>query len=140
MHVCTSSQTTTNNHSNIPPTTQFFTGRMPFLPPNQQRQQDNFSYTDTIIQTIPPEQQKWGTNLIVRNCWYFDIAEAEEDLVLSSQFVVSSLSDELFTSMLTQHGHHLTWQHLVLSASHNHATSPLSIHWLVINRKGWNVT
>ena len=32
-NVCTSSQTT-NQHS----TTQFFTGRMPFLPPNQQRQ------------------------------------------------------------------------------------------------------
>jgi len=35
MHVCTSLQ------SDIPrqyPTTQFFTGRMPFLPPNQQRQ------------------------------------------------------------------------------------------------------
>ena len=31
--VCTSSQTTTQH-----PTTQFFTGRMPFLPPNQQRQ------------------------------------------------------------------------------------------------------
>ena len=27
-----------DNDANIPPTTQFFTGRMPFLPPNQQRQ------------------------------------------------------------------------------------------------------
>jgi len=33
MQVCTSLQATTPA-----PTTQFFTGRMPFLPPNQQRQ------------------------------------------------------------------------------------------------------
>jgi len=33
MQVCTSLQT--DNHAS---TTQFFTGRMPFLPPNQQRQ------------------------------------------------------------------------------------------------------
>jgi len=36
MQVCTSLQT--DNHTNTYPTTQFFTGRMPFLPPNQQRQ------------------------------------------------------------------------------------------------------
>jgi len=35
MQVCTSLQT--DNHTSTP-TTQFFTGRMPFLPPNQQRQ------------------------------------------------------------------------------------------------------
>jgi len=34
MQVCTSLQT--DNHASTPP--QFFTGRMPFLPPNQQRQ------------------------------------------------------------------------------------------------------
>ena len=35
MQVCTSLQT--HNHASIPPLS-FFTGRMPFLPPNQQRQ------------------------------------------------------------------------------------------------------
>ena len=35
MQVCTSLQT--DNHANTPPL-KFFTGRMPFLPPNQQRQ------------------------------------------------------------------------------------------------------
>jgi len=35
MQVCTSLQT--DNHASTP-TTQFFTGRMPFLLPNQQRQ------------------------------------------------------------------------------------------------------
>ena len=35
MQVCTSLQT--DNHSSTPPLS-FFTGRMPFLPPNQQRQ------------------------------------------------------------------------------------------------------
>ena len=35
MQVCTSLQT--NNHASTPPLS-FFTGRMPFLPPNQQRQ------------------------------------------------------------------------------------------------------
>jgi len=37
MKVCTSLQT--DNHASTPPATaQFFTGRIPFLPPNQQRQ------------------------------------------------------------------------------------------------------
>ena len=36
MQVCTLLQT--DNRASTPPTTQFFTGRMPFLPPNQQRQ------------------------------------------------------------------------------------------------------
>jgi len=36
MQICTSLQV--NNHASTPPTTQFFTGRMPFLLPNQQRQ------------------------------------------------------------------------------------------------------
>jgi len=35
MQVCTSLQT--DNHASTPPL-KFFTGRMPFLPPNQQRQ------------------------------------------------------------------------------------------------------
>jgi len=35
MQICTSLQT--NNHASTPPLS-FFTGRMPFLPPNQQRQ------------------------------------------------------------------------------------------------------
>jgi len=35
MQVCTSLQT--DKHASIPPL-KFFTGRMPFLPPNQQRQ------------------------------------------------------------------------------------------------------
>jgi len=35
MQVCTSLQT--DNHATTPPL-RFFTGRMPFLPPNQQRQ------------------------------------------------------------------------------------------------------
>jgi len=35
MQVCTSLQT--DNHASTPPLC-FFTGRMPFLPPNQQRQ------------------------------------------------------------------------------------------------------
>jgi len=36
MQVCTSLQT--DNHTSTPPLLCFFTGRMPFLPPNQQRQ------------------------------------------------------------------------------------------------------
>jgi len=37
MQVCTSLQT--DNHASTP-TAQFFTGRMPLLPPNQQRQSE----------------------------------------------------------------------------------------------------
>ena len=36
MQICTSLQI--DNHASTPPLHQFFTGRMPFLPPNQQRQ------------------------------------------------------------------------------------------------------
>jgi len=36
MQVCTSLQT--DNHTSTPPLLFFFTGRMPFLPPNQQHQ------------------------------------------------------------------------------------------------------
>ena len=53
MQICTSLQT--DNHANTPPLS-FFTGRVPFLPPNQQRQSteglndtDNTSITDTSV-------------------------------------------------------------------------------------------
>jgi len=44
MQVCTALQT--DSHASTPPL-KFFTGRMPFLPPNQQRQS-----TETISQTL----------------------------------------------------------------------------------------
>jgi len=47
MQVCTSLQT--DNHASTPPL--FFTGRMPFLPPNQQRQSIE-GYTEGINKII----------------------------------------------------------------------------------------
>jgi len=44
MHVCISLQT--DNHASTPPL-KFFTGRMPFLPPNQQRQSTEGMYQFT---------------------------------------------------------------------------------------------
>jgi len=47
MQVCISLQT--DNHASTPPLKSFFTGRMPFLLPNQQRQStegSNFYYTE----------------------------------------------------------------------------------------------
>jgi len=41
MQVCTSLQT--DNHASTPPLS-FFTGRMPFLPPNQQHQSTEGKY------------------------------------------------------------------------------------------------
>jgi len=41
MQVCTSLQT--DNHASTPPLS-FFTGRMPFLPPNQQRRSTEGTY------------------------------------------------------------------------------------------------
>jgi len=43
MQVCTSLQT--DNHASIPPLS-FLTGRMPFLPPNQQRQSTEGKITE----------------------------------------------------------------------------------------------
>jgi len=51
MQVCTSLQT--DNHASTPPLS-FFTGRMPFLPPNQQRQSTEGKYTVCVyIINIP---------------------------------------------------------------------------------------
>jgi len=47
MQVCTSLQT--DNHVSIPPLS-FFTGRMPFLPPNQQRQSTEGNLLMTVIE------------------------------------------------------------------------------------------
>jgi len=45
MQVCISLQT--DNHASTPPLKFFFTGRMPFLPPNQQRQSTEGKSTGT---------------------------------------------------------------------------------------------
>jgi len=47
MQICTSLQT--DNHANTSPVTQFFTGRMPFLPPNQQRQSTEGTSTEGTV-------------------------------------------------------------------------------------------
>jgi len=49
MQVCTLLQT--DNHASTPPL-KFFTGRMPFLPPNQQRQstEDSIAVCKTVMQ------------------------------------------------------------------------------------------
>jgi len=51
MQVCTSLQT--DNHASNPPL-KFFTGRMPFLPPNQQRQstEGTFAVDNTVMTAI----------------------------------------------------------------------------------------
>jgi len=51
MQVCTSLQT--DNHASTPPL--FFTGRMPFLPPNQQCQS-----TEGSLPTVPTQTQTRG--------------------------------------------------------------------------------
>jgi len=54
MQVCTSLQT--DNHASTPPL--FFTGRMPFLPPNQQRQSTE-GYGMGMGIEIPSPRQPW---------------------------------------------------------------------------------
>jgi len=51
MQVCTSLQT--DNHASSP-TTQFFTGQMPFLPPNQQRQSTEGLKYVTVVNNLKP--------------------------------------------------------------------------------------
>jgi len=60
MQVCTSLQTTTPT-----PITQFFTGRMPFLPPNQQRQSTEGLLHNRKLNTIPV---RWFTDCFY--CWF----------------------------------------------------------------------
>jgi len=52
MQVCTSLQT--DNHASTPPLS-FFTGRMPFLPPNQQHQSTEGMSTEDMIKRIYTE-------------------------------------------------------------------------------------
>jgi len=54
-------------HLHHPP--MFFTGQMPFLPPNQQCQPTVWS-TDPIIKIIPMECDKWLQLLTHRNLWW----------------------------------------------------------------------
>jgi len=58
MHVCTSLQT--DNHASTPPVS-FFTGRMPFLPPNQQCQSTEGNFLHKAITT------KWAITDCVLN-------------------------------------------------------------------------
>ena len=53
MQVCTSLQT--DNHTSTPPLFMFFTGRMPFLPPNQQRQSTDDPLTTHEIENVAVE-------------------------------------------------------------------------------------
>jgi len=55
MQVCTSHQT--DNHVSTSPLS-FFTGRMPFLSPNQQRQSTEGIFTSTVNETIIRQQYK----------------------------------------------------------------------------------
>ena len=51
LQVCTSLQT--DNHTSTPTLFMFFTGRMPFLPPNQQRQStEGTSYKNSLIKKL----------------------------------------------------------------------------------------
>jgi len=58
MQVCTLLQT--DNHASTPPLN-FFTGRMPFLPPNQQRQSTEGTRHQVVVKTDGTEATKQDT-------------------------------------------------------------------------------
>jgi len=59
MQVCTSHQT--DNHASTPPLS-FFTGRMPFLPPSQQCQSTEGTYTHSMADKAYLYPQYGGEN------------------------------------------------------------------------------
>jgi len=61
MQVCTSLQT--DNHTSTPPL-KFFTGRMPFLPPNQQRQSTEGKCNEEITITLQFNHKNFGNTVI----------------------------------------------------------------------------
>jgi len=61
MQVCTSLQT--DNHSNTSPLS-FFTGRMPFLPPNQQRQSTEGKFCQVSVYKICATEGQWVEHLV----------------------------------------------------------------------------
>jgi len=80
MQVCTLLQT--DNHASSPPLS-FFTGRMPFLPPNQQRQSTEVTEGMMCCSgfEIPSCRRLWGTSMELNqklsregeNCMFVDI-------------------------------------------------------------------
>ena len=64
MQVCTSLQT--DNHTSSPPLLCFFTGRVPFLPPNQQRQ----STEGTAITQAQTQQLESVQKRAIHIIWY----------------------------------------------------------------------
>jgi len=64
MQVCTLLQT--DNHASTPPLS-FFTGRMPFLPPNQQRQSTEGSSTEGSEYIIYVEKCGYKMYMIICN-------------------------------------------------------------------------
>ena len=64
MQLCTSLQT--DNHASTPPLS-FFTGRMPFLPPNQQRQGTLRHWRHTVHTVVLLGKMKWWWRLHVTN-------------------------------------------------------------------------
>jgi len=67
MQVCTSLQT--DNHASTPPLS-FFTGRLPFLPPNQQRQSTEGTSTEgTAMITMLTAVR--GGDVIITNLWVY---------------------------------------------------------------------
>jgi len=67
MQVCTSLQT--DNHANTPPLS-FFTGRMPFLPPNQQRQstEGKFFFCLTVYNIFFMPRESQNTYIDMNDC------------------------------------------------------------------------
>ena len=72
MQVCTSLQT--DNHASTPPLS-FFTGQMPFLPPNQQRQSTEGSWLPHSHASTPPLSViNWDFigYMLTAECWSLD--------------------------------------------------------------------
>jgi len=95
---CTSFQT--DNHTSTPP--QFFTGRMPFLPPNQQHQSTE-GYNNLIY--IKNENSKW----LYLDLWSSDwLREAKERKSQVNEAVLEHLQLGVTLNQLetnTQHTH-----------------------------------
>jgi len=62
MQVCTSPQT--DNHASTPPLS-FFTGQMPFLPPNQQRQSTEGT-ADYLLKIV-----KASNSMVAGTCYFW---------------------------------------------------------------------
>ena len=100
MQVCTSLQT--DNHASIPPLS-FFTGRMPFLPPNQQRQStEGRRQVEVVKKTYLIQQGRTASKNVMD---MFPCLRKNQAMICCFNYHISSCAHELYGAVFIPFTH-----------------------------------